>query len=332
MAPRASKSHGWWALATSVALHLALAQMAVSAAGNGGAVQPRPIRDSWTGTTFDVDAVLEDRTADTAQGQNARPETSQAEPDAVPKRAKAEALTTPVEANPRRKTDITPEAQVDTPPPKSRDATDVAREAAQPATARQATAAGAADRPSDEASRDVATAPSAGTARSGSFGASGESSTERDLAKAFTRALPRATSSDTIWEKLAIGYSARVYARLETDAQGHVVATDAWLENDAAAPPPELVRLVRRGAGLLGTGQFALPQGVAAGTQLLCIDVLLTQGSRPDDFLSDAQDTVELGFDAPSPGHPGRAFFRKASGRTLEMRVAIVSGQVAERR
>jgi hypothetical protein len=120
---------------------------------------------------------------------------------------------------------------------------------------------------------------------------------------------------------LPIGYSARVYARLETNAEGHLVATDAWLGGDAAATPPELERLVKRAAGLLGTGQFALPNGVGAGAQTLRIDVLLKQGSPSDDFIAQPEDTVELGFTPPSPGHPGRAFFRKASGRTLEMSV-----------
>jgi len=181
-----------------------------------------------------------------------------------------------------------------------------------------------ADTASDR-SLDAGTASSDAAARPGAFGASGQPAGERDLGKAFTRALPRATSSDSVWERLPIGYSARVYARLETDAEGHVVATDAWLDGDAAAPPPELVRLVRRGVGLLGTGQFALPGGVARGTQTLRIDVRLEQGSRSDDLLAEPGDTVELGFEPPRPGRPGRAFFRKASGRTLEMRVAIVS-------
>jgi hypothetical protein len=157
-----------------------------------------------------------------------------------------------------------------------------------------------------------------------SFGAAGDASGERNLAKAFTRVLPRATNSDAIWDRLPIGYSARVYVRLETNAEGHVVASDSWLEDDAAAPPPELQRLVRRGTGLLGTGQFALPTGVKAGSQTLRIDVRLIQGSRSDDLLAEPTDTVELDNTPPSPGHPGHAFFRKVSGRTLDMWVTLV--------
>ncbi|MBN1612186.1 MAG: hypothetical protein JW940_36480 [Polyangiaceae bacterium] len=187
------------------------------------------------------------------------------------------------------------------------------------------TAAVETQRPAQTASDAGGALSPDGAAHAPSYGAAGDASGERNLAKAFTRVLPRATNSDRIWDRLPIGYSAHVYARLETNAEGHVVDARAWLDGDAAATPPELERLVKRGAGLLGTGQFALPSGVGAGAQTLRIDVLLEQNSRSDDLLAEAQDTVELGFDPPSAGHPGRAFFRKASGRTLEMRVTIVS-------
>ena len=311
MAPSGSKSRGWWALAASIALHLTLTQAAASTGREHAAVQARPVsRDSWTGTTFDVDTVLEAPSPTTRRVAQSAPA-----PAAEPKAA-ASAVAVAVTPRP-----------ADSEPPGE---TSVGHEPRKPARVTRASAptgdvGSAATQDATQSAADAGAAfGTEGAAHTPSYGAAGEAPGERSLAKAFTRVLPRATNSDPLWDRLPIGYSARVYARLETNAEGHVVATDAWLDGDAAATPPELERLVKRAAGLLGTGQFALPSGVGAGAQTLRIDVLLKQGSASDDPVAEPEDTVELGFTAPSPDRPGRAFFRKASGRTLEMRVTLL--------
>jgi hypothetical protein len=158
----------------------------------------------------------------------------------------------------------------------------------------------------------------------GEYGAAGQQSHVRDLAKAFTRALPRASNTDPVWDKLPIGYTAAMLVRLQISAQGRIVSALPQSVGDAGSVPRELQRLVRRTVGLLGAGQFALPDGlVGAGTQTLEVLVELLQGKPSGDLLAEPEDSVEVGYTPPSRQRPGRAFFRKHSGRLMVMRVFV---------
>ena len=69
-----------------------------------------------------------------------------------------------------------------------------------------------------------------------------------------------------------------------------------------------------------------MPGGVvSAGKQALRLRVLLAQGAASDDELADPGDVVELHHDPrhPSQSVPSRAYFRKASGRRLDIWVWI---------
>jgi hypothetical protein len=62
-------------------------------------------------------------------------------------------------------------------------------------------------------------------------------------------------------------------------------------------------------------GRFVL-SGASTGTQTLRIDVTVSSravGNGP----------LELGFEAPRPGRPGRGYFELPSGRFVEAKVSI---------
>jgi outer membrane biosynthesis protein TonB len=339
MAPASPRSRAWWALGASIALHLTLTQVTGSAARERPASPTGPVSpNAWTGTTFDVDAVLEAPAPEPEQGArsaSAPPSEPKAELAAAPQPTKAAVaaidLKPPSEpSTPASAVTVSGTEPVPAPSP-SRDRTHVrhkprkpARVVHSPAPARDA---GSAETQGySNSAAGMARAVSAdGAAPGASYGAEGEARGKAALANAFTHALPLAAKSDSLWVTLPIGHSARVYARLQTDGEGHLVANSSWLEGDAAAPPLELQRLVQRSAALIGTFQFALPKGIGAASQTLRIDLRLKQGSRSDDSLSDPESTTELGWEAPTLGHPGRAVYRMSSGRTLDMRVTLVA-------
>jgi hypothetical protein len=80
--------------------------------------------------------------------------------------------------------------------------------------------------------------------------------------------------------------------------------------------PAHLVRLVDKTVLLLRGGQFALSrEGTSAKTETFQLEASISMSSPTDD-------PMEKGNRPPTPGHPGRAFFRQ-SGRTIEVRVSL---------
>ena len=71
----------------------------------------------------------------------------------------------------------------------------------------------------------------------------------------------------------------------------------------------------RRVAEIIGCSEKTIYNG-GAGTETLRLDVTLSERPKNDGPLA-------LGFEAPSPGNPGRAYFQLASGRFVEAKVAI---------
>lgn len=135
----------------------------------------------------------------------------------------------------------------------------------------------------------------------------------RGFAKAFARAVPAANSGDPIWGELPLGAVGFVRVSVTVGPDGAIDESRVW--DKPRKPPAHLARFVDRTLILLRGGRFALING-GAGTETLRLDVTLSERPKNDGPLA-------LGFEAPSPGNPGRAYFQLASGRFVEAKVAI---------
>jgi hypothetical protein len=156
------------------------------------------------------------------------------------------------------------------------------------------------------------------------FGSASLPAGVRSLSKAFTRAIPAAAHAVKGWARRPLGPGGRAVVTLSVDGDGRITET-----RFDVPPSEELQRLVRRTVLMLGTGRFALARGeVRAGSETLEIAVTLSERA-PADEDSASDDAVALGFDAPGPTSPGRAWFTLASGRHFEASVRVVrSGDV----
>jgi hypothetical protein len=135
----------------------------------------------------------------------------------------------------------------------------------------------------------------------------------RGFAKAFTRAVPAANTGDPIWGRLPLGPVGFVRVSVTVGADGAI--DESKVLDEPQKPPSHLERLVDRTLILLRGGHFALTNG-GAGTETLRLDVTLSE--RPME-----SGPLALGFEAPSPGSPGRAYFQLSTGRFVEVKVAI---------
>jgi hypothetical protein len=154
---------------------------------------------------------------------------------------------------------------------------------------------------------------SAVRAKIGGMAGNETEATARGFAKAFTRAVPAANSGDPVWGELPLGPVGSVRVSVTVGADGAI--DDSKVLDKPRKPPPHLARFVDRTLILLRGGRFALTNG-GAGTETLRVDVTLSERRMDDGPLA-------LGFEAPSPGSPGRAYFQLASGRLVEAKVAV---------
>lgn len=163
--------------------------------------------------------------------------------------------------------------------------------------------------------RPTTDAASGGAVRAKIGGMAGNETeaTARGFAKAFTRAVPAANNGDPVWGELPLGPVGSVRVSVTVGTDGAI--DDSKVLDKPRKPPPHLARFVDRTLILLRGGRFALTNG-GAGTETLRLDVTLSEHPIDDGPLA-------LGFEAPSPGTPGRAYFQLASGRLVEARVAI---------
>ena len=135
----------------------------------------------------------------------------------------------------------------------------------------------------------------------------------RAFAKAFTRALPAANSGDSIWNQLPIGPVGLVRITVTIGEDGTIA--DSAVSDTPHKPPVHLARLAERTMLLLEGGRFALPKETK-GRETLRVDVTLSDHAILDGPLA-------LGFESPTPGNPGRAYFQLASGRVVDAKVTI---------
>jgi hypothetical protein len=148
------------------------------------------------------------------------------------------------------------------------------------------------------------------------FGANGGEDGIRVLARAFVRAVPPATSLDPIWRSLPAGDAGTL--RVELVVMSGSIETVRGLEQG----PLALRRLVERTVRMIERGRFQVGlRGTDSGTEVLIITVRILDRGLGEDRTDESDAVMELGSEGPTVGHPGRAFFTLASGRHVEIRV-----------
>lgn len=308
------KVRRWGPLALSALLHagLALVGAAVLTAFPPPSA-PAPHRDAWAGDTFEIGLV-------SGRGGSTRapaPAAAAKPAPAPPARTAPVAKAAPVLAA------KAPRARVSAPAPPPHAS---ASAAALPSAPSSHASPAASSRPPGAApdlSRAMAAAAAGKDstgARGGRFGAAGVLPGVRDLAKAFTRALPRAASGDPLWSKLPLGPAGGFHVVIRIDDQRRIASA----KPDEKTLPPVLQHLLDRTILLLRGGQFALDRSaVTSGSEKLHVELAISMRAPSDQIDVNPSDTVELGFKPPTQSHPGVGYFTLASGRHVEAKVTL---------
>lgn len=141
----------------------------------------------------------------------------------------------------------------------------------------------------------------------------------RDLARAFTRAIPFGTRSDPIWRTLPLGPVGSMTVVFDLGDDGHIVGA----EPKERVVAPALRALLERTLILLRMGRFA-PDLERAGHEVLRVEARLDRAAA-DSTYTDSDEAMSLDYEPPTRTRPGRAAFQLGNGRRLEVRVAIVA-------
>ena len=146
------------------------------------------------------------------------------------------------------------------------------------------------------------------------------------LAKAFTRAVPRAAFRDPVWHRLPVGALGKVIFSIELDNTGKVVGA-ASVERTEPEPPVFLKSLVARTVLMLKAGTFALtPQGIEAGAQRFELSAELRRVEALDDVIAAPEDLRQIGrLVEPTRVRPGKANFTYNSGRQVELTIRMLA-------
>jgi outer membrane biosynthesis protein TonB len=288
-------------LVISLALHGAVLA-GVLAAPRAARWQDAP--DPWGGDTFEVGELVRDpprKSPPAGQPVEPQPEPA-AEPEPKPEPSKQP------ESAPKPEPASDPELEAPKPKPKPK-----------PSPSAEATRA---SQPTGAPSAAPAAASTADTAPSGAgenYGAADLPPGVRLLPKAFTRAISAATNRDPIWDQLPAGDAGSVRVEVKLDEDGRILDTSTG----DVEPPKHLKQLVTNTVFLLKRGRFALaPDRQGAGSVAFRIEVSLEQ-TEPAEEYDDPRHTVSMGFSAPTPDKPGRAYFVHASGRRFSARVVL---------
>jgi hypothetical protein len=111
-----------------------------------------------------------------------------------------------------------------------------------------------------------------------------------------------------------------VKVTLTVDASGQLLRPD-FGEHQV---PRYLTEVVRRAHLLLERGRFSIGGIPGAGSETFALTVEVRDERPDDDLFVEPSHIVQRGFDPPAPDAPGRAYFTFASGRRVEVHVALV--------
>jgi hypothetical protein len=146
------------------------------------------------------------------------------------------------------------------------------------------------------------------------FGAVGVDPHERQLPRAFARALPVSIRAEPGWWRRIPGMLGAVRFEITLSDTGSI--DQVHIENEQSQPL--ISGIIRRVARLLSVGTFSLPAGAAPGARFrLELRMELTQGVAQGNPGAEPGDLVEMGFEAPEQGRPGQAYVREAGGRLM---------------
>lgn len=133
----------------------------------------------------------------------------------------------------------------------------------------------------------------------------------RDLATAFSRAVPYAANADPLWQRLPLGDVGQVTITLDLSS-GRL--GERYQARPALQKSSPLARLIERTVALLQRGRLALhASDRKTGQQRLSLSVTLSQEA--------ARDALKIGFQAPSGKRPGRGYFVLESGRRFDAEI-----------
>jgi hypothetical protein len=167
-----------------------------------------------------------------------------------------------------------------------------------------------------EAARPAASAVPAG----GSFGAVGAAQV-RDLGSSFTRAIAPAGQPDLTWGSLPTGDAGTLDVALDVDEEGKITG----FTPRSAAPPTQLVGLVKRVLAVLRSGHFSIRGPAAsAGVQVLRISAKTSDLVDPGLIQGGL---VQLAFTFENG--KGHSSFTQVTGRHVEVNVEVRKVEVA---
>jgi outer membrane biosynthesis protein TonB len=151
----------------------------------------------------------------------------------------------------------------------------------------------------------------------GSFGAEG-AATVRDLGKAFTRALPAASSPEKTWGSLKAGSAGSIEVAVAIGEEGKVTGFEV-LSKD---PPAHLLSAVKRTVDMLKFGTF-MRNGETATTGRNVFR-LVAEVSEREVSEEDVSGAAAFGLGSEWDGRKGKAHFTQVSGKHVEMSVEFV--------
>ena len=324
-------------LLASVALHAAL--VLVLARSANGAESDFSLRaPRLVGNTFEIET-LDEASRELPESAPAQPRAPVAPPErvtATPAAAPAETVPTPRAPEPASETPVPSEPEA---PSTVDDTADDNAAEPEPQAAPPAAHADEAPNAAEPEAKAASRASSPETNNSGAVPAGSATDVPStptygqgslpphvgSLAKAFTRAVPRAAFRDPAWHRLPMGGAGKVIFRLELDEMGKVVGA-ASVEPTEPAPPSFLKSLVARTVLMLKAGTFALTERIQAGTQRFELSAELRRVEPLDDALADPNDLRQIGrLVEPTRVRPGKANFTYNSGRQVELTIRMLA-------
>jgi hypothetical protein len=161
-------------------------------------------------------------------------------------------------------------------------------------------------------------ANAAGGGNAGAYGAEAVGGV-RDLARAFTRAIPPACDQDAAWKAAPIGAVGSLRVVVSVDERGHVERFEVTSKD----PPKALLSLVRRTLALLDAGTFSIRTAGKAEPGAEELEV----SAQTSDVGDEEEGPARFGLRYAWEGGRGTASFTQLGGRHVDVRVRLVSAR-----